>query len=850
MLTPRPGMRAALLVAALVATTLGLSPPGPATAHAGGEPVVATSPVSSGAAVAAAADIDAAAVTATRAAVGRSGAAGAAGGEASWPPDALPGSLVVTTAPGATADVRTAVLGAGTDAAGAGRRPARAVTDLTDRVLKVEVDPGTEAAAATALRGHPDVVAVEPDTLRSVAAVPDDPGYAAQYAHQQTGAEAAWDVVTDAPGVRVAVIDSGIVADHPDLAGLVVEQVDAQTGSIQPGTTGDNDVCEIGHGTWVAGVMGALGNNGTDVAGVTWDGLEILDVNFAFDSPETCAAGSGPDSATIAGIRYATQQGVDIVNLSLGGNDLACPTAMQTALDDAIAAGITVIAASGNAGPGTIGVPASCNGVISVSGTGPDTTVTPYASTNPFIDVAAPGGLTDQSPDDGVLTTSWWQFGQRTESVAAVQGTSFAAPYVTGLAALLLAVDPDLTPAEIEAVLEGTAEDLGDEGRDEDYGWGLVQAGDAVELVASGAPLPDLAPDPQFNEGTRVGARYGGESLVQRVALGDGETEPVTQAVAFSQALFAGVGTGGPQAAFGVLARADDFADALAGSPLTLGAAPLLFSPSGSGGLDPLTAAELTRVLQPGSPVFVLGGEVALPAGVDSDLRALGFEPLRLSGAVREETAVQVAGAVLSLTQQVGLPPSRDVILAGSYVWYDAITAGALAAGGATPVLLTGEQLAEPTRAALAALQPEGLYVVGGDVRIPQATRDAAAQAAGVQPIVLAGAARDETAVRVAAEIERLYDGVGLSLASVVALNLTRDDGWNYGLSAAPFVAVVPSVFLPLIGDDGSELSDPTVEYFQGFGLDVVVNGDVDIVSDAAADGMSSLLATRPGEES
>jgi len=769
-----------------------------------------------------------------------------------WPDDARPGALLVTTAPGGVESLRAQSL-AGDLGEGLPSIPFRAATVLSDQVLRLEVEPGTESVAAAALRARADVVDVEADVYRRVLAVPNDPGYGAQFAHQLTGVEAAWDVTTSGAGVRVGVIDSGVVAEHPDLAGLVVDQVDAQTGEVVAGQT-DNDVCSFGHGTWVAGIMGALGNNGTDVAGVTWGGLEIVDVNFVQDSPETCAVGAGSDSALIAGIEYAVAADVDIINMSLGGIDKVCPTALQTAVDGARGAGITVVAASGNSGAGTIGVPASCNGVISVSAVGPGSETTEYASTNDFVDITAPSGADlngdgDASgPDEGVVTTSWWSMGERTPATIGVQGTSFSAPYITGVAALLKGLDPELTPDQVEAVLEATATDLGDEGRDPEHGAGLVQAGAAVQLVASGAELPALEPDPAFAVGSRVGVRYGGPVEIQRVSAGTGTTEPITQAVAMSQALFptSEEGEAEAPAPFAVLARGDEFADALAGSSITLASAPLLFSNSDTG-LAPETAEELQRVLAPGSPVLVLGGEVALPAQVDADLQALGFQSQRLAGSVREETAVAIANALTSLNAEIGYT-APSVVLASSYVWYDAITAGSLAAGEAAPVLLTGaEELAPVTRAALEQLNPEKLYVVGGEVRVEAQTRQQAAEAAAVPvPIVLAGAARDETAVLVAAEIERLVDDLDLAIAAAVTLNLTRDDGWAHGLSSSPFLGSVPSVFVPVLGEDGSQYSAATVDYFQGFGISGIIPGDVDLVSEQSAADLEVLLSTAP----
>lgn len=756
-----------------------------------------------------------------------------------WPQDAVPGSLLVTVRPNAAEQLRAILTGAGAG----GVRTLRTQT-LTSRVVRVEVEPGREALAAAALLGTDSVEAVEADLRLELAAVPDDPSYPEQFAHQLTGIEAAWDTTTGDPAVKVAVIDSGIVAQHPDLAGLMAEQVSATTGAITHGAP-DNDSCRVGHGTWVAGVIGALSDNGIDVAGVA-PGVRFVDVDVS--EAEVCG-GVITLAGVVAGLDHAVGAGARLVNLSLGGTARACPEALQATLDATRAAGVTVIAASGNAGPGDVGIPGSCDGVISVSAVGPTGDTAGYASTNPYVDLTAPSGddLDGDgllSPDEGVLTTSWWEFGTRTPSVLPLSGTSFSAPYVTGVAALLLSMDPTLTPDELEAVLEATATDVGPRGRDVDSGFGLVNPAAAVELVAGGGPLPVVAEDPAFPVGDAAGLRPGGDVDVFRLAAGTGTTEPITQAVAVSEALFPPASDGQAFAQFAVLARGDDFADALAGSSLTLGAAPLLFS-GATQGLAAPTATELQRVLAPGSGVLVLGGERALPAVVDDDLRALGFEPIRLAGPAREETAVVIATAVDGLTAAAGLD-SPAVILANRSVWYDAITAGSLAAGFVSPILLTPADSLHPATAGyLAASDAPTLYVVGGEVRVSAAVRQQAAEiAAPGELVVLAGEARDGTAVEVAAEMERLLGPEGLAPFLAVGINLTRDDGYAHALSMAPLFGALPSVYLPLLGADGSEYSRVTVEHFAGLAVPGVIAGDVDIVSEGSAAALEDLLET------
>src|SRR5690606_36029490 len=152
----------------------------------------------------------------------------------------------------------------------------------------------------------------------------------------------------------------------------------------------DNDACGVGHGTFVAGIIGATGNDANDVAGVAWE-VGILDV--AAGDPFRC--GSFSDGAIVAAITYAVGQGVDVINLSLGGPSDSCPTAFQAAIDQARRAGVVVVAAAGNDEryfPGLTSVPASCNGVLSVGAVGRSGGAAPYSNANALVDVVAPGG--------------------------------------------------------------------------------------------------------------------------------------------------------------------------------------------------------------------------------------------------------------------------------------------------------------------------------------------------------------------------------------------------------------------------------------------------------------------------
>jgi|GEM_PF-3302447 len=730
----------------------------------------------------------------------------------------------------------------------------RAIADLTPYVLRVEVEPGSEAAAAQMLRTLPGVAAVEPVRTYAALRVPDDSDYPQQWAHRLSGIEAAWDVTTggedvDGDEVTVAIIDSGMVGSHPDLDGNITEQVTFTDGSaaVQPlGSTTEG--CEGGfsHGTFVAGIIGAHGDNGIGVAGVNWQ-TSMLDLAVFWPQGGGCFT---DDVLVILAIDYATKAGADVINLSLGSVASGCGTAMQRTIDRARVAGAVVVAAAGNhqLSPGMAGqasTPASCNGVVSVGAVDRDGNRTGYSASNRHIDLVAPGGDRSSGPDGLIISTA------ADGEVEGQAGTSFAAPYVSGVAALIRTVNPALTPDEVESVLERTAEDAATEGRDDQHGWGLVQAGEAVAMAeeASGdeGAVPPSEPDPPFP----VGDEDDDITLpprppeVIRIATGELTTEAIAQAAAVSQALFAD-----GSALHAVIARADDYADALAGSALGFGVGPLLFSPS-DGPLAETTQQELRRALPTGSTVFLLGGTAALPEGLDGELQELGYEPVRLAGETREETAAVVAQKVREVVVSLDYEPLPLVILATRENWPDAVAAGSFASYFGIPVLLSQPdgELHPVTRAALEQLRPELLYVIGGPAAISDDVLDQARTAAGTAAeatVRLGGEERVGTALAVARELEGVFsDLLDSRPALAVAVNLRRADGYAHVLSATAVSGAFPSVFVPVEGDAGDVLRPAVRDYIAGYDVDGLIVGGTDLITTGVEAELLALLRER-----
>jgi serine protease len=370
--------------------------------------------------------------------------------------------------------------------------------------------------AIKALARQPDIERAEPNYWRAPLATPNDPLYAEQWHYPQIQLPAAWDLTTGSSNVTVAVIDTGILSNHPDFADQLVTGVDmisdidnAGDGDgvdSNPEDAGDKELGDASssfHGTHVAGTVAAATNNSVGVAGVAW-GSRIM--------PVRALGRSGGDSFDlIQSIRFAAglsnvsgnlpAERADVINLSLGGAGSSQSEA--DAITAARNAGVIIVAAAGNSGTSDMEYPASYEGVVSVSATNQTNALTSYSNFGSMVDVAAPGG--DMGEDDnadgfpdGVLSTigsdrdNGLTYGYRR-----YEGTSMAAPHVSGVAALMKAEHADLTPATFDQMLmEGRiSDDLGAAGRDDQFGYGLINAFKAVttaQQLASGTlqPLP------------------------------------------------------------------------------------------------------------------------------------------------------------------------------------------------------------------------------------------------------------------------------------------------------------------------------------------------------------------------
>jgi serine protease len=332
---------------------------------------------------------------------------------------------------------------------------------------------------------RPDVEYAEPNYIAHAFMTPNDPYYVYQWHMPLINMPAAWDQSTGS-GVVVAVIDCGVAYENygsyalaPDLAGTsFVPGYDYVNNDSHP-----NDDCA--HGTHVAGTIAQTTNNSLGVTGVAFN-CSIMPVKVLD------ASGNGTYTAIANGITYAANNGAHVLNLSLGGSSSS--STLQNAVIYAYNAGKTIVCAAGNAGTSTPQYPAAYTQCISVSAVRYNKTYTSYTSYGSTIDICAPGGdvTVDQNGDgyvDGVLQQTHNGTNYTSFSYYFYEGTSMACPHVAGVAALVIAkAGGSMSPSDVRAVLQNTAQDLGATGWDQYYGYGLVDANAALNAVSGNNP--------------------------------------------------------------------------------------------------------------------------------------------------------------------------------------------------------------------------------------------------------------------------------------------------------------------------------------------------------------------------
>ena len=296
--------------------------------------------------------------------------------------------------------------------------------------------------------------------------ISNDAFSALQWNLKAIGMEEAWRSGLTGKGVTVAIVDSGLSGMTGD-----IDNSRILPGKNCVGGTGVDDT--LGHGTFVAGIIGATKDNGVGIAGIA-PGVTIV--------PIKCYATDQTDfAAQAAGIYAAVDEyHCDILNISAGDPEIV--PEVEAAIRHALDEGVIVVAAAGNSGNKDLLYPASYDGVISVSNVGRDLMLSATSNKNDHVWVTAPG-------------REIVSLGRLPLTVKMGSGTSFSAPAVAGVAALLKEAFPQMTPADFREILKVSSKDLGSKGYDIYYGWGLVQAPDAIRAAADyfGVEAPDMS---------------------------------------------------------------------------------------------------------------------------------------------------------------------------------------------------------------------------------------------------------------------------------------------------------------------------------------------------------------------
>ncbi len=317
---------------------------------------------------------------------------------------------------------------------------------------------------------------IEPEiTMEAIDTIPTDTFWGDQWGPAKINGPLAWDTETGDPGVLIAVVDTGIDYNHPDIA------ANYQAGGLDH-VNGDNDpLDDNNHGTHVAGTINAVTNNNEGIAGMCWDCRVMAEKVLG-------AGGSGSSFAVAAGIIHAAHDsGADIINMSLGGGfSLSIENAVDHAWNNH---NVLTVSACGNggAGPSDCSFPAAHLNSMAISCSTQSDNLCSFSQRGPSVDVSAPGV--------GIISTTVGG------NYSFFSGTSMSTPHVAGTAALALSVNPIMDNDELWGLLQLTADDVGtsSEAWNPQHGFGRVNAAGVVAGAAdppeTRLPKPD-APTP------------------------------------------------------------------------------------------------------------------------------------------------------------------------------------------------------------------------------------------------------------------------------------------------------------------------------------------------------------------
>lgn len=397
--------------------------------------------------------------------------------------------------------------------------PAQSDSEGLGRIYVLKVDRGTDILAAVAqYASDPNVEYAEPNYLARITLTPNDTYYASEQWNlnntEQTingvvgkldadiDAPEAWDTTTGSPSVVIAIIDTAVDLDHPDLTGQIwtnpgetpgdtidndgngypddVNGWDFVNGDNDPDDDHDGPGDPLGdhwHGSHVAGIAAAIMHNNEGIAGVC-PGCKIMPLKVCN------ASGSCSWSDVAAAIRYAADNGAKIISMSLGGD---CSLTMAAAVNYAWKKGLLIIAASGNGYGDGIDYPARFRRVMAIGATNNVDKRASFSDYGSQLDLVAPG----VDVLSAVTLQYWPDQGSPLEPPYGIaDGTSMATPHAAGVAGLVWSANLALTKGQVWRILIKSVDDLGRGGKDAKHGWGRLNANKAVNRALNSAPLP------------------------------------------------------------------------------------------------------------------------------------------------------------------------------------------------------------------------------------------------------------------------------------------------------------------------------------------------------------------------
>ncbi|MDQ3459078.1 MAG: S8 family serine peptidase [Deinococcota bacterium] len=385
----------------------------------------------------------------------------------------------------------------------------------------VALPPGADVeAAATRLEADPRVLFATPNYYVYSQNLPNDPEIQGQWALAASGLPAAWGRETGGTSrVVVAVIDSGFALQHPDLAGRFLPGYDFCANQDCSQTDADPTFGQSQnfHGSHVAGLIGAIGDNGVGISGAAYgNNLRLLPIKVYPDDGSSSPISTLIDAlnwavgipvTTIDGKQVSNPNPARVINMSLGGN-FSMPFALQEAIDNARARGAVIVVAAGNDGAGRVQSPAAAEGVLAVGAHNQAFRRSCFSNFGqPDADAFGPGGLDLLAPggdrflncrnaSQGLLSTV------PGNDYARAIGTSMAAPMVSAVAALLLSREPSLSVSQLESRLTGSAYFDPSYMNAQEYGAGVLRADRALGLSGPGDSLSVVAEGPSATQAT------------------------------------------------------------------------------------------------------------------------------------------------------------------------------------------------------------------------------------------------------------------------------------------------------------------------------------------------------------